>query len=185
MPALHGFVSRVVFCTARHRTWQAKNPHCTELHGPAGKATMHGFTRKMCKSIPNFTDLHGTAWKVPVHMDPNLSLLMELNSYESQSVTAYGAPSRPCQITGHGFHGTTLPMASIEPHCTDLHGPPRARICTDLPIFDDAQKTCNRILKCTASYGFHATALSFSRGCTSLHGTFLIYIKGVLLKSLR
>ena len=141
MPALHGFVSRVVFCTARHCTWQAKNPHCTELHGPAGKATMHGFARKTCKWIPNFTDLHGTAWKVPVHMDPNLALLMELNSYESQSVTAYGAPSRPCQITGHGFHGTTLPMASIEPPlhgfartppCTDLHGPAQIRRCTDL-----------------------------------------------------
>ena len=79
LPALHGFVARVVFCTARHCPWQAKNPHCTELHGPAGKATMHGFARRTCKWIPSFTDLHGTTWKVPVHMDPNLALLMKLN----------------------------------------------------------------------------------------------------------
>ena len=58
----------------------SKEPHCTALHGPAGKATMHGFARKTCKWIPNFTDLHGTAWKVPVHMDPNLAALMGLNS---------------------------------------------------------------------------------------------------------
>ena len=151
VPALHGFVSRVFFCTAWHCTWQAKSPHCTELHGPAGKATMHGLARTTCKWIPSFTDLHGTAWKAPVHMDPNLALLVELNSYESQPVTAYGAPSRPCQITGHGFHGTTLPMASIEPplhglartpRCTDLHGPAHpplhgfARTC---PKFGDAR----------------------------------------------
>ena len=54
LPALHGFVSRVAFGTARHCTWQAKNPHCTELHG--------------------------TAWKVPVHVDPKVALLMELKS---------------------------------------------------------------------------------------------------------
>ena len=48
-------------CTERHCKWQAKNPHCTELHGPAGKATMHGFARKACKWIPNFTALHDTA----------------------------------------------------------------------------------------------------------------------------
>ena len=139
MPALHGFVSRVFFCTAWHCTWQAKSPHCTELHGPAGKATMHGLARTTCKWIPSFTDLHGTAWKVPVHMDPNLALLMEFNSYESQSVTAYGAPSRHCQITGHGFHGTTLPMASIEPPLHGFARTPLARICTDLPKFDDAR----------------------------------------------
>ena len=57
----------------------SKEPHCTALHGPAGKATMHGFARKTCKWIPSFTDLHGTTWKVPVHMDPNLALLMKLN----------------------------------------------------------------------------------------------------------
>ena len=67
---------------AMHCTWQAKSPHCTELHGPAGKATMNGFAQKTCKWIPSFTDLHGTAWKVPVHMDLNLALRMELNSYE-------------------------------------------------------------------------------------------------------
>ena len=56
LPVLHGFVSRVFVCTARHSTWQAKNHHCTELHRPAGRATMHGFARKTCKWIPNFTD---------------------------------------------------------------------------------------------------------------------------------
>ena len=79
LPALHGFVAWVVSCTARHYPWQAQNPHCTELHGPGGKATMHGFARKTCKWIPSFTDLHGTAWKMNVHMDPNLKLLMKLN----------------------------------------------------------------------------------------------------------
>ena len=140
---------------------------------------MHGLARTTCKWIPSFTDLHGTAWKAPVHLDPNLALLVELNSYESQPVTAYGAPSRPCQITGHGFHGTTLPMASIEP---PLHGLARTPPCTDLhgpaqnpTMHGFARKTCNRILKCTELHGFHATALSFSRGCTSLHGNFLIY----------
>ena len=76
LPALHGSVARVVFCTAQHCPWQAKNPHCTELHGLAGKATMHGFARKTCKWIPNFTGLHGLAGRVPVHMDPNVAALM-------------------------------------------------------------------------------------------------------------
>ena len=61
VPALHGFVSRLVVCSVRHRTWQAKNPHCTGLHGPAGRATMHGLAQKTCKLIPNCTALHGTA----------------------------------------------------------------------------------------------------------------------------
>ena len=109
--------------------------------GPAGKATMQRFARRTCDRIPNFMDLYGTAWKVPVHMDPNLALRMELNSYESRSVTACRAPSRPFQITGHGFHGTTLPMASIEPSlqtfaqispCTDLHRPDQIPRCMDL-----------------------------------------------------
>ena len=78
VPALHGFASRVVFCTAWHCKWQAKNSHCTELPGPAGKATMHGFARNTRKWIGNFTNLHGTAWQIPVHMYPNLALLMKL-----------------------------------------------------------------------------------------------------------
>ena len=79
LPALHRFVARVVFCTARHCPWQAKNPHCTELHEPAGKATMHGFARKTRKWSPSSKDLHGTTCTVPIHMDPNLALLMKLN----------------------------------------------------------------------------------------------------------
>ena len=153
MPALHGFVSRVFFCTAWHCTWQAKSPHCTELHGPASKATMHGLARTTCKWIPSFTDLHRTAWK---HMDPNLSLLMELNSYESQSVTAYGAPSRHCQIMGHGFHGTTLPMASIEP---PLHG--LARTPPGTRLYGPAH-----IRRCTDLHGKHATGLLNAWHCT-------------------
>ena len=125
-------------CTARHCMWQAKNPRCMEWHGPAGRATMHGFAQKTCNWIPIFTDLHGTAWKVPVHMDPNLALLLELTSYESQSVTAYGATLRPCQSPGHGFHGKTLPMANIEPIAKMCMDPPHARICTRMLKFDDA-----------------------------------------------
>ena len=88
----------------------SKEPHSMALHGPAGRATMHGIAWKTCKWIPNLTDLHGTASKVPVLMDPDLAPLMELN-----------------------LHSMTLPMASIELRCTDLHGRPLARIRTDLP----------------------------------------------------
>ena len=81
LPALHGLVLWVCVClhsTALHVA--SKEPHCTALHGPAAEAMMHGFARKTCKWIPNFMGLHGLAWKVPVHMDPNLAALMELNS---------------------------------------------------------------------------------------------------------
>ena len=61
LPALHGPVSRVFCCMAQHCTWQAKNANCTELHGPADDATMHGFARKACKWIPKITDLHSIA----------------------------------------------------------------------------------------------------------------------------
>ena len=57
-----------------------KEPHCTALHRPAGKEVMHGFARNTCNWISRFTYLRGAAWKVPVHMDPSLALVMELNS---------------------------------------------------------------------------------------------------------
>ena len=61
---------------------------------------------------------HGFAqhsMKVPVHIDHNLTLLMELNS------------ARRC------------PWQAYSPHCTELHGPPLAQICTDKPKFPDAR----------------------------------------------
>ena len=156
VPALHGFVSQVVFCTAQHCTWQANNPHCTELHRPAGKATMHGFAGKTCKWIPNFTDLHGTAWKVPVKSLCPIKTLPNLGPWLSWHDAA------------HGKH--RAPIARI---CTDppLHG--FARTCPNSTMHGFARKTCNRILKCTELHGFHAAALSFLRGCTSPHGNFL------------
>ena len=166
------YTARICFTSvsvARHGIARAKNPHCTDL--------LVRICTNNAKWIPNFTNLHGTAWKVPVHMDPNLSLFMELISYESQFPTAYGDRSRHCQITGHGFHGTTLPMASIEPHRTDLHRRSLARSCTDLPEFDDAGfewKTSKKIRKFLEFNRFHAAAFSFSRGCTALHGNFFI-----------
>ena len=111
LPALHGLVSRFLVCTARHCRWQAENPVARVA---LTKATMHGFAQKTSLD----SQFHSFA------------------RYSIEGPCSYG--SKPCTAYGAKF-STTLLMASIEPHCMDLHRRPLARICKDLPKFDVAR----------------------------------------------
>ena len=130
----------------------SKETHCTALHGP-GEAMMHRFTRNTSKWIPNFLDSHGTAWQAPAHMDRTWHRLWSSIHCDA----AHGEHRAPM----HGFAWT--------PRCTDSHRPAQIGRCTDLHG-KRATVSLNAEL-----HGFHAASLSFSRGCTSLHGSFLMY----------
>ena len=140
------------FCTALKCSWQAKNSGCTDLHGPAGKATMPGLARRTCKWVPTFTYFHGTTRKVRVHVDAHLALLMRLNSW----IWICHCLSKPYQIMGQACHGTTLPMASIGPR---LHGFARPHACADLhePAL---------MPRCTGLHGKRAMGSLHARNCT-------------------
>ena len=62
LPALHRLVARVVFCTAQHCTWQAKNPiarRCTDLLLKPRCTDLHGKRASGCRISRIRTVQHG------------------------------------------------------------------------------------------------------------------------------
>ena len=121
---------------------------CTELHGPTCCTELH-----RPASHCGCTALHGraAAWAPPSIIQPTAP-----PSYREIYFTAT----------------ITTDLADLEVHspactCTAMHGLEDKLCCTEL-------HGMSGVNDCTELHGTHAAELQVSRGCMSLHGSFLM-----------
>ena len=120
LPALHGFVSWVLSCSEQHCTWHAKNPivrRCTDL-----------LVNQRC------TDLQGKR-----ACGFRISRICTVQHGGSLFIWIPSGTAYRAQVS------MKLPMAAMEPHCTDFHARPLAQICTDLRKFDVARNCTENV----------------------------------------